>query len=61
MKAILTIEMDNAAFEPSNGQELGRILEDLARRVGYSALLPTDSYRAVDANGNTVGRLEITD
>jgi hypothetical protein len=61
MKAILEINMDNAAFE-DNGptSELSRILsrlsDDVIRHRIYGG---GDFVTAVDINGNTVGKLEI--
>lgn len=61
MKTEITIDMDNAAFEDAPGEELARILRDLAneiRRGGDWIDVGPDGngYRAlVDANGNTVG------
>ncbi len=61
MKAILEINMDNAAFE-ENGpiSELSRILsrlsDDVIRHRVYGG---GDFVTAVDINGNTVGKLEI--
>ncbi len=66
MKATLTIDMDNAAFEDNGpATELGRILRELAGKVeqarvddGYDG---EDIYHARDANGHRVGELRIND
>jgi hypothetical protein len=61
MKAILEIDMDNAAFE-ENGPEselsriLSRLSDDVIRHRIYGG---GDFVTAVDINGNTVGKLEI--
>lgn len=57
MKFTLEIDCDNAAFgdtDSERGDEVARVLRDLARRVA-------DGYLMVylrDANGNTVGTAE---
>ena len=58
MKATLTIQMDNAAFDPCPGIELARILEQAARWVKeiYGG---AHSLNLKDHNGNTVGSLTI--
>ena len=61
MKAILEINMDNAAFE-ENGpiSELSRILSHLSDEVvRHRVYGGGDFVTAVDINGNTVGKLEI--
>ena len=61
MKAILEIDMDNAAFE-ENGptSELSRILSHLSDEViRHQIYGGGDFVTAVDMNGNTVGKLEI--
>lgn len=61
MKAILEIEMDNAAFE-DNPAELSRIMRNLADKVEASGCAAVgDDFVAMDVNGNRVGRLEIVD
>ena len=62
MKAILEISMDNAAFE-EEGQitELSRILSNLSDGViRHQIASHGDFVAAVDINGNTVGRLELS-
>lgn len=56
MKAILTVEMDNAAFEDEWAIELARILRELACRIENGAYNPP----AIDYNGNKVGELKVT-
>lgn len=63
MKAIIEIEMDNAAFE-HNGEELASVLRRLA---DYASCFPVmkrciDSYGyPIDSNGNKVGTFMIED
>jgi hypothetical protein len=52
----LTIETDNAAFDPDAGAELARILAELAGKL--DPLPGPASGRLRDVNGNTVGRWE---
>lgn len=50
----LTVNTDNAAFEPQPGQELWRILSTLGRRVVDES--PAGFEHPIrDTNGNTVG------
>ncbi len=63
MKLILKIEMNNAAFVDSNGDEAGRILLAFAEEIknigprvcSQSGLLVHDEFPLRDLNGNTVG------
>lgn len=62
MKAIITIQMDNAAFdqEEGNGFELARILRKAADYAeGYANLKVGVETTFRDSNGNTVGRLQV--
>ena len=62
MKATITVNMDNAAFEPDNGQELARILRRLAGWIeGVRRVSPDESQGLRDVNGNTVGQFTITE
>lgn len=54
MRAVLTVEMDNAAFEADPRSELARILRELAKRVQAGA---GDPIPVFDLNGNRVGEL----
>ena len=56
MKAVIEIEMDNAAFEDSPASELARILRAIAAKVANGET----EIVARDINGNSVGSLEIT-
>ena len=70
MKFQLQVEMNNAAFAPSDEWgyeadiELGRILHSVAQHFG-SALEPAAvagaTGRLLDINGNTVGAWKITE
>ncbi len=59
MKCTITIDMDNAAFEPDANFELGRILNELGD------LFQMDSgarqFTSRDINGNIVGKAEVTE
>ncbi len=58
MKAKLTVDMDNAAFEEAGPSvELARILREIANRIDGVPVSAGDWYAAMDANGNKVGRL----
>lgn len=46
---------DNAAFAPSNGDEIARILRDLAGKLDGRSVKPDDCGPIRDANGNRVG------
>jgi len=59
MKAQITINMDNAAFEDTPEIELGRILEKLSRSVQSQPLSVGNSILLRDVNGNRVGELTI--
>lgn len=55
MKATITIEMDNAAFENRPASELARILKDITLRVKQG----DSDFSVHDINGNTVGSFNI--
>ena len=65
MKATITIQMDNAAFEnenDTNGAELGRILRELAENLENGGTLSAgEGINLRDTNGNRVGKLEVSD
>jgi len=55
MKFTLSIDTDNAAFEPDEAEEIARILRALANRItreGLSGFFETIH----DVNGNDVGQ-----
>ncbi len=57
MKATITVKMDNAAFTDNPGDELARILRDLAKHVENG-----DTGRPLmDSNGNRVGMFEVSE
>lgn len=59
MKAILEIDMGNAAFE-DNPAELSRIMRELADKVEATGIASVgDDFVARDFNGNRVGCLNI--
>ena len=61
MKAKMEIEMGNDAFDGDAYRELARILQDLRERVKLSVDLPGRRVFPIqDLNGNTIGRLTIT-
>jgi len=55
----ITIQADNAAFEDNPGGEVARILRKMARELANG--LEYNVKNLKDANGNTVGRVEIVD
>lgn len=65
MRATISVKMDNAAFDPDDGNgpawELGWILARLAKRLQESPDLTThpDDEALFDSNGNRVGALTI--
>ena len=61
MKLVLTLQMDNAAFDPDWQQEASRILEAASRKVltQLDNSGPT-SCKLTDVNGNTVGTIRVT-
>lgn len=61
MKLIVTIEMDNSAFEPENGTEAARILKNVAGFVEFEQLSEFSSGRAHDLNGNPVCVWSVTE
>lgn len=60
MKATITIDMDNAAFDGRKGRELARILRQLAGTVGSTKLRDSDDFKLRDINGNTVGTFVVS-
>jgi hypothetical protein len=60
MKMKIEITMDTAAFDPSNGDEAGRILEKVATRIRGENLNQSDGWRLLDLNGNFVGTVKVT-
>lgn len=61
MKYTIKIECDNAAFEDVPGNEIARILRELADKVD-GGQDPTDCDATVyDYNGNRVGEAKLSD
>lgn len=62
MKATITIQCDNAAFDDSVSAELARILRDVADKVVMADMNePFDKTLMIrDTNGLTVGALRVT-
>lgn len=56
MKAIIEVEMDNAAFEDYPITELARILESLVHGIKRGFV---EHQTLFDINGNTVGSFKI--
>lgn len=62
MKAIITVNMDNAAFTENKGSELARILSLLAGYVSnYEDLAVSEGCKLRDINGNIVGSYRVTE
>jgi hypothetical protein len=63
MEAKITVNMDNAAFEGDDAAfELADCLRQLAMTLDYDAQVRAGYIEPIrDLNGNTVGKLEITD
>lgn len=57
----LDIRLDNAAFEECNGNEIARILHNLATTVEGDQLDEYYSVKLLDHNGNAVGSMEVFD
>lgn len=62
MTITITINTDNAAFEPEPADEVERILRRLANDVRdiFQDVLE-DGFSLRDINGNTVGSVTVTD
>lgn len=60
MKLKIEIEMDNAAFEESSGDECARILQVVAQDCKRGHILPEFERVLRDVNGNTVGKAKVT-
>jgi hypothetical protein len=61
VKFTLTINMDNAAFEPYNGNQLALILERFSKRLEGYDFTPGEGLPLMDINGNKVGTWEVTE
>lgn len=60
MKLKISIDMENAAFEDCNGNEVARILKQLAERLECEALDTDYNMPLGDLNGNCVGNAKVT-
>lgn len=60
MKITITIECNNAAFEPRPGREAGRILKELAEKMLEQNLFNFDNAKLRDVNGNTIGKVQVS-
>ena len=60
MNLQITIDLENAAFEPVNGAEAARILEALARHIRDHSLAVDHQGALRDVNGNRVGSWHVT-
>ena len=60
MKLQLIFNMDNAAFEDTNGYEAAVLLRKMASKVDGSNLTGGDEFTVTDSNGNKVGKMKIT-
>jgi hypothetical protein len=58
MTLTITINMDNAAFDPEPGPEVARILRELVDRADLIAN-HADSVVLRDVNGNRCGRVSV--
>jgi hypothetical protein len=59
MKAQIEINLDNDAFQ-RDGQELARVLRNIAEDVEHYNVTNLGSYIAIiDINGNKVGEFEV--
>lgn len=53
----ITINVDNAAFEDAGGDEVARILRQLANHYADDGFYVFETLR--DVNGNTIGKAEL--
>lgn len=60
MKAKITVSLDNDAFSGGPGEELARILRDLARTIEDCDYDDFQHYTLRDKNGNRVGDFDVT-
>jgi hypothetical protein len=59
MTLTITIQMDNAAFEPHPRREIARLLKLVADQMWIKSNLSTYSSVLMDINGNKVGKAEV--
>ncbi len=56
MNITVTINCDNAAFQPEPECEVARILKELANKLEYGGM---GEYSLRDVNGNRVGEVKV--
>lgn len=56
---VLTVNLDNAAFEDGRGAEISRLLKKLATKLEWNDLKKVDGGKIMDSNGNSVGAWEV--
>lgn len=61
MKLVISMELDNAAFEQDGSAEVARILENVAGRLPEPLHQTNGTLSLHDFNGNHVGTAEISD
>lgn len=61
MKAVIEINLDNAAFAETPDLALGNVLLKLAKEVAYEDMETFFPHPIRDVNGNTVGTIEIVE
>jgi len=63
MQITITITTDNAAFSDDPSVEVARILQKYAARLreSYPPIEDLDGDRLLDYNGNTVGKVEVSE
>jgi len=59
MRLVVSIRMDNDAFQPDAEPEAARILHLLADRCGGGILRAGQRQAIMDVNGNKVGEIKI--
>ena len=59
MKAKITLDLSGPGFQPHPVTELARILRKLANKLAHEDL-PNTCYLLHDAEGRTVGQIEVT-
>jgi hypothetical protein len=57
LKAVMTIDLNNSAFQDDIHNELSKIFEDMKERIYYGNL--NNPYIIRDSNGNNVGEFKI--
>jgi hypothetical protein len=60
MKATITINLDNAAFDGRKASECARLLRVLANTLDENTVQFCDGRKLIDANGNTCGAFKLS-